>query len=131
MADELDLDLVKFGEEGGVSICRLLDYSKYVYKVNKAKKNVARHKVDTKEIKIRPWIAEHDMRVKADSIDRILKSGDRVKITIQYRGKLEKFVNQGEFKINKLLEMVTHKYKIDKGIQIEGNKAYMVLSSSL
>ena len=89
MADEAGLDLVEVSPNASPPVCKILDYGKYKYEAQK-KANEARKKqktIDVKEIKMRPGIEEHDYQVKMRSVRKFLDNGDKVKMTIRFRGR--------------------------------------------
>ena len=89
IAFEAGLDLVEISPNADPPVCKVLDYGKYKYEAQK-KANEARKKqkvIDVKEIKMRPGIDEHDYQVKMRSVKRFLDDGDKVKMTIRFRGR--------------------------------------------
>lgn len=89
MAKIAGLDLVEISPNATPPVCKILDYGKYKYEAQKkaslAKKN--QKTVEVKEIKLRPGIEKHDYDVKMRSIDKFLNAGDKVKVTLRYRGR--------------------------------------------
>ena len=88
LAVEEGLDLVEISPNTDPPVCKILDYGKYKYEAQK-RKNEAKKKqktIDVKEIKLRPNIDEHDYQVKLRKIFEFLDSGDKVKVTMRYRG---------------------------------------------
>src|SRR5579859_8241012 len=89
MAVEVGLDLVEVSPNADPPVCKILDFGKFKYEIQK-KKNEARKKqkvIDVKEIKLRPGIDEHDYEVKMRSVTRFLAEGDKVKVTMRFRGR--------------------------------------------
>lgn len=89
LAREAGFDLVEVAPEANPPVCRIMDYSKYKYEQSK-KEKLAKKKqktVDLKEIKMKPKIGEHDYQFKLKHIQRFLKKGDRVKVTLTFRGR--------------------------------------------
>ena len=89
LAVEEGLDLVEISPNTDPPVCKILDYGKYKYEAQK-RKNEAKKKQktnDVKEIKLRPNIDEHDYQVKLRKIFEFLDSGDKVKVTMRYRGR--------------------------------------------
>jgi translation initiation factor IF-3 len=93
LAEESHLDLVQVSPVGGTDFpaCRILDYAKYKYEQTKKKKEAFRKQresaIKTKEIKFRPGTDKNDLRVKANKAAEILADGDRIKISIMFRGR--------------------------------------------
>ena len=88
-AREQDLDLVEIAPEAKPPVCRVLDYSKYKYEQEQKRKAARKHQqqVTIREMKLRPKIAQNDYETKKGHILRFLKQGDKVKITIMFRGR--------------------------------------------
>ena len=89
LADEAGLDLVEISPNADPPVCKILDYGKYKYEAQK-KKNEAKKKqkiIDVKEIKLRPNIDDHDYDVKMRNMRRFLGDGDKVKVTLRFRGR--------------------------------------------
>ena len=89
MASEAGLDLVEISPNADPPVCKILDFGKYKYEIQK-KKNEARKKqkvIEVKEIKMRPGIDDHDYDVKMRAIYRFLEEGDKVKVTMRFRGR--------------------------------------------
>jgi translation initiation factor IF-3 len=89
IAQEKDLDLVLVSETAKPPVCKIMDYGKYKYerdkKIKEAKKK--QHNADIKEVKMRYKIEEHDYNVRVKNAQRFLKSGDKVKATVSFRGR--------------------------------------------
>lgn len=88
-AKEVGLDLVEVAPNSNPPVCRIMDYSKYKYEQSK-KEKLARKKqktIEVKEIKLKPKIGEHDYQFKLKHIQRFLKKGNRVKVTLTFRGR--------------------------------------------
>merc|ERR1712100_193041 len=89
IADNLSLDLVEIQPNVDPPVCKILDYGKYKYEAQK-RKNEARKKqkiIDVKEIKLRPNIDHHDFDVKMKSVKKFIDNGDKVKVTLRFRGR--------------------------------------------
>ena len=105
-AFELGLDLVEVSPNASPPVCKIIDYGKYKYQVQK-KQAEAKKKQKTfevKEVKLRPGIEDNDYEVKLRSIHRFLKDGDKVKITLRFRGREMSYHERG-MDILKKLEM--------------------------
>ena len=131
-AEEQGLDLICINNSGDIPVVKIGDYNKFLYeKQKKEKENKKRAKMNSqelKEIQISDSIAENDLKIKAKNIDRILKEGDKVKLSIRYKGRMARYVSEGVEKIEELEQLVTFKHKIDKPAKIEGNTVSMVIS---
>jgi translation initiation factor IF-3 len=88
IAKQKELDLVEVAPRAKPPVCRIVDYGKYKYKQSKREKAKKRsHNLKTKEIRIRPAIAEHDYEFKKQHAEEFLRSGDNVMLTIRFRGR--------------------------------------------
>lgn len=127
IAESEGLNLVAMNEDK-VPICKLMDYSKFLYNKKKAAKNNVKSRVELKEIKFNPNIAEYDMEIKAKNVGRILGEGDKVKITITYKGRTVAFIKSGLEKMEQFETMIEAPHNVDRKPTIEGNRVYMVVS---
>ena len=89
MAEEQDLDLVEIAPNQRPPVCKLMDYGKFKYETDQKRREARRNQVQTviKEMKLRPKIDPHDYVTKKGHVERFLKAGDKVKITIMFRGR--------------------------------------------
>ena len=89
MAEEQDLDLVEIAPNQRPPVCKLMDYGKFKYESDQKRREARRNQVQTviKEMKLRPKIDPHDYETKKGHVVRFLKAGDKVKITIMFRGR--------------------------------------------
>ncbi len=89
VAEEKELDLVEVAPNAKPPVCRILDYGKYLYDLHKKEQEAKKHQkqVQTKEIKFRPKISIHDYSFKVRHIERFLKEGNKVKVTVMLRGR--------------------------------------------
>ena len=97
MAREAELDLVEVAAGAKPPVCRLLDYSKYKYEQEQKQKAARKHQtqVNIREIKLRPKIADNDYNTKKGHVERFLKHGDKVKVTIMFRGREQAHPDRG------------------------------------
>ncbi len=115
--------------ESKIAICRLMNYDRYRYRQEKIKKeNQKLNRNKLKEVRFRPMIAEHDLKVKANTIDRLLKSKSTIKITINYRGREVNNIGNSGSLMDRILEHVSIKYNIVNKIKIEENRAHITIS---
>lgn len=129
IANEQGLDLVVVNDKGEIPFVKIMDYSKFKYeKQKKQKKNVQKNKVEVKEIRLTPNIAENDLNVKVKKAEKILNGGDKLMVTIKYPGRMIKLINQGEGRLKEFAEKIQLKYKIDRPAKVNGYAVSMVLS---
>ena len=106
MARDAELDLVEVAAEAKPPVTRLLDYSKYKYEQEQKLKAARKHQtqVNVREIKLRPKIADHDYNTKRGHVERFLRGGDKVKITIMFRGREQAHPERGRNLLGRLVE---------------------------
>lgn len=133
LAEEAGLDLVEVSPNAKPPVCKILDYGKYKYELQK-KASEARKKqktVDVKEVKIRPGIEDHDYQVKMRNARKFLENGDKVKVTMRFRGREMAHQNIGFDLLKRMIEELADVGKVDLYPKMEGRQIIMVLSSEL
>ena len=130
LAYEAGLDLVEISPNAEPPVCKVLDYGKYKYEEQK-RKNEARKKqktIDVKEIKMRPGIDEHDYQVKLRSMVRFLGEGDKVKVTIRFRGRELVHNELGMKVLDRVRDETEELAKVEAFPRLEGRMMTMVLA---
>lgn len=128
-AEEAGLDLVEISPNADPPVCKILDYGKFKYEQQK-KTAEARKKqktVDVKEVKIRPGIEKHDYEVKMRNARRFLEDGDKVKVTMRFRGREMAHQNIGMDLLVKMKGELADVSKIEMEPRMEGRQMIMVL----
>lgn len=130
MAEERNLDLVEVAPNAKPPVCRIMDYGKYKYEQSKREKEVRKKQkvINIKEIKLRPGIEEHDFQVKARSVVRFLQDGDKVKVTIMFRGRQIVHTDLGQDLLYKLAEQVKDHAVVERQPKLEGKNMIMILA---
>lgn len=129
-AMDAGLDLVEVSPNAAPPVCKILDYGKYKYQMQK-KANEARKKqkiVEVKEIKLRPGIDTHDFDVKMKNVFRFLADGDKVKITMRFRGREMEHQHLGFDLYKKVKELVADQAKVELDARMEGRQAVMIIA---
>jgi translation initiation factor IF-3 len=129
-AQEAGLDLVEIAPNASPPVCKLLDYGKYKYQEQK-KQAEARKKqkvVEVKEIKFRPMIDDHDYQVKMRSMRRFFEEGDKVKVTLRFRGREMAHQDLGVKLLERVKEDTTKIAKVEMEPRVEGRQMVMVLA---
>jgi len=129
-AANLGLDLVIVADNADPPVCKIMDYGKFKYEDQK-KKNEARKKqktIDVKEIKLRPNIDSHDYDVKMRSMLKFLGEGDKVKVTMRFRGREMAHQNLGLDVLHRVRDDLEELSKIEQFPKMEGRQMVMVLS---
>lgn len=129
MAADRGLDLVLVSPSQENPVCKMLDYSKYKFEMaKKAKEAKKKQKViEIKEIRLSPNIDKHDLEVKAKNTSKFLEAGNKVKISMRFRGRELNFINQGKEIMKSFQEMIENS-QIEKEAKIEGKNLTMFLS---
>lgn len=131
MAFDQGLDLVEIAAAADPPVCKILDVGKFKYEIQK-KKNEARKKqkvIEVKEIKMRPGIDEHDYQVKLRSMRKFLEDGDKVKVTIRFRGRELVHQDLGLRVLDRVRGELVELGKVEQMPRVEGRQMVMVLTS--
>jgi translation initiation factor IF-3 len=129
-AQERDLDLVEVAADARPPVCRVLDYSKYKYEQDQKAKAARKHQqqVTIREMKLRPKIATHDYETKRGHVRRFLDNGDKVKVTIMFRGRETTHPERGEQLLMRLAEDVEDLGTIEQRPSLDGRNMTMVMN---
>ena len=129
-ARERDLDLVEIAAEARPPVCRVLDYSKYKYEQEQRRKAARKHQqqVTVREMKLRPKIATHDYETKKGHILRFLKQGQKVKVTIMFRGREMAHPERGEALLRKVADEIAEFGTVEQQPNQEGRNMTMVVA---
>jgi translation initiation factor IF-3 len=132
MARDADLDLVEVAAGAKPPVARLLDYSKYKYEQEQKQKAARKHQtqVNIREIKLRPKIADNDYNTKKGHVTRFLKQGDKVKVTIMFRGREQAHPERGRDLLKRLHEDLDGLADIESKPLQEGRNMSMLLGPS-
>ena len=131
IAIEKELDLVKIAPGSNPPVCKIMDYGKYRFEQAKRDKEARRnqHIVEVKEIRMSPSIGINDFNVKLKSGQKFLKDGDRLKVTVRFRGREMAHTNIGEDLLNKYADECAELGTMDKNPKLEGRHMSMFLTS--
>ena len=130
MAQEAGLDLVEIAPNSSPPVVKILDYGKYKFQAQK-KAAEARKKqkvVEVKEIKLRPMIDDHDYDVKMRSMQRFFEEGDKVKITLRFRGREMAHQDLGLELLNRVRDDVGEAGKVESMPKLEGRQMVMMIA---
>ena len=127
---EAGLDLVEISPNSVPPVCKILDFGKYKYQAQKkaAEARKKQRTVEIKEIKMRPNIDTHDYDVKMRSMNRFFEEGDKVKVTLRFRGREMAHQNLGVQLLNKVKQDTTKIAKVESEPRLEGRQMVMVLT---
>jgi translation initiation factor IF-3 len=129
-ADDGGLDLVEISPNSDPPVCKILDYGKYKYEEQK-KRNEARKKqkvIEVKEVKMRPGIEQHDYDVKMRAMRRFLGEGDRVKVTLRFRGRELAHQHLGMKVLDRIRDDLEEIAKVEQLPKMEGRQMIMVVA---
>lgn len=130
LADEADLDLVNISPKAKPPVCKIMDYGKYRFEQNKRQKEAKKNQkvITLKEMRLSATIDKHDMEVKAKNVKKFLEAGDKVKISIRFRGRQLSHTDQGRQVMELFLEMLGDVATVEKNAKMEGRSMFMVLA---
>jgi translation initiation factor IF-3 len=127
----LDLDLVEVAPNADPPVCRIMDYGKFKYMQSKREQEARKKQtvIQVKEIKVRPKTDEHDLNVKIRHIRRFLEEGDKVKVTVRFRGREMSYASQSGFEMLKgIVAEVADLAKIESAPKMEGRTMMTIVA---
>lgn len=125
-AQESELDLVEVAPQAVPPVCRIMDYGKYKYQINK--KQSQKKSLGIKEVKLRMRIGVHDLELKVRNIRRFLDEGNKAKVIMYFRGREIVKPELGMHVFTQLTEMLPGKFQVEQAARLEGNHITMVLA---
>ncbi len=130
VATEKALDLVEIAPTAKPPVCKLMDYGKFKYEQSKRDKEARKKQniVEIKEVKLRPNIENHDFQTKARNAERFLNDGDKVKVTIMFRGREITHPEQGRLLCLRLAEQLSDISTVEREPRVEGRNMIMILT---
>ena len=130
LAEERQLDLVKIAPQARPPVCKLMDYGKYRFEQSKREKEARKNQkvISVKEVRLSPTIEEHDMQVRVRDCVKFLQNGDRVKVSIRFRGRMITHSNVGLQVMNEFFARVKDYAVQDRKPSTEGRTMTMMLS---
>ncbi len=132
MARERGLDLVEVQPNSVPPVCRLMDYGKFRYEESRKERESRKRQrtVDLKEIRLRPKIDGHDLETKGRQAGRFLESGDKVKLSVLFRGREMAHQDIGKVLLDRLAQQLSEVGTVDQAPHIEGRTMVMFMSPS-
>ncbi len=130
LAKSKQLDLVQVAPKANPPVCRIMDYGKYKYEQSKKEKEAKKKQkvINVKELRMSPNIEEHDLQVRIKNARRFLKEGNKVKVTIRFRGREITHNSLGKEVLENLAESVRDLAVIEKKPKLEGRNMIMILA---
>lgn len=129
-AEEKSLDLVEVSPATDPPVCKLMDFGKFKYEQAKKEKDskIKRKTLEIKEVKLRPKIDDNDFNVKRNTAERILKDGNKVKVTLMFRGREVVYTDLGKKLMTKLSEDLAAFCSVERVPKLEGRNMIMILA---
>ena len=130
MAEEKNLDLVLVSPNANPPVCKIMNYGKYKFEQAKKEKEAKKKQkvLEVKEIRVTPNIEEHDFSFKAKNAKKFLQDGNKVKITVRFRGREVNNAKAGEVVLNKFIEALEEVSTVEKAPKLEGRNMFTILA---
>ncbi len=129
IADERQLDLVKISPNAKPAVCKIMDYGKFKFEQGKKEKEMKKNQktINVKEIRMSARVEEHDLDVKAKNCRKFLLNGDKVKVSVRFRGREMAYTDVGKEILLKFAEKIANVGEIEKKPKLEGRSMVMYL----
>ena len=130
IANSKNLDLVKIAPKARPPVCKIMDYGKYKYELAKREKEARKSQktVNVKEIRLSANIETHDLNVKANQASRFLKNGDKVKVSLRFRGRELSNTSKGKSVIKEFATLLEEAGVVEREARLEGRQMIMILA---
>ncbi len=130
MAEEQHLDLVEVAPKAKPPVCRIMDFGKYRYEQQKREKEARKKQkvINIKEVKLRPGIEQHDFDVKVKNAVRFVEQGNKVKVTIMFRGRELSHPELGRDLLSKVAATLGDDIAVERGAKLEGKNMTMIIA---
>lgn len=130
IAEEKKLDLVLVAPNSKPPVCKIMNYGKYKFEQAKKEKEARKKQkvLETKEIRVTPNIEQHDFEFKSKNARKFLEDGNKVKITVKFRGRELNYVKLGEEALNKFVEDLSDIASLEKKPLLEGKNMFIILA---
>jgi len=130
LANEKRLDLVNIAPGANPPVCKILDYGKYRYDLQKKEKEARKKQKITqiKEIRLSIFIEDHDINVKANTASKFLKDGDKVKVSLRFRGREKDYASKGLDVMKRFTDLISEGGTVEKKPEFEGRSLIMIIA---
>ena len=130
LAEEAQLDLVKIAPKAQPPICKIIDYGKYKYELARKEKEARKKQktVEVKEVRLSPNIDTNDLNTKVNNAKKFLTKGNKVKVTLRFRGREMAHVQQSKHILDDVAQMLADVAVVEKPAKLEGRNMSMVLT---
>ena len=129
LADEAELDLIKIAPKAKPPVCKIMDYGKFRYEQQKREKEAKKkqHVVETKEIRLSPNVEMNDLQTKANNARKFITKGDKVKVTLRFRGREMAHIGSSAHVLDDFAKMLEDIAQVSKAAKLEGRNMTMFL----
>ena len=129
LADEAELDLIKIAPKAKPPVCKIMDYGKFRYEQQKREKEAKKkqHVVETKEIRLSPNVEMNDLKTKANNARKFITKGDKVKVTLRFRGREMAHISSSAHVLADFAKMLEDIAQVSKAAKLEGRNMTMFL----
>ena len=129
LADEAELDLIKIAPKAKPPVCKIMDYGKFRYEQQKREKEAKKkqHVVETKEIRLSPNVEMNDLKTKANNARKFITKGDKVKVTLRFRGREMAHIGSSAHVLDDFAKMLEDIAQVSKAEKLEGRNMTMFL----
>ena len=130
LAYDKKLDLVLVAPNAEIPVCKIMNYGKYKFEQSKKEKEAKKKQktFEIKEIRITPNIEQHDFEFKLKNAQKFIEDGNKVKITVRFRGREMNYVKLGEQVLNKFIEALSEVATVEKKPLLEGKNMFIILA---
>ena len=130
LAQEADLDLVKIAPKAQPPVCKIIDYGKYRYELARKEKEAKKKQktVEVKEVRLSPNIETNDLNTKVNNAKKFITKGNKVKVTLRFRGREMAHMQQSKHILDDFAEMLAEVAVVEKPAKLEGRSMSMVLT---
>lgn len=129
LADEAELDLIKIAPKAKPPVCKIMDHGKFRYEQQKREKEAKKkqHVVETKEIRLSPNVEMNDLKTKANNARKFITKGDKVKVTLRFRGREMAHISSSAHVLDDFAKMLEDIAQVSKAAKLEGRNMTMFL----
>ena len=130
LAQEAELDLVKIAPKAQPPVCKIIDYGKYRYELARKEKEAKKKQktVEVKEVRLSPNIETNDLNTKVNNAKKFISKGNKVKVTLRFRGREMAHMQQSKHILDDFAEMLAEVAVVEKPAKLEGRSMSMVLT---
>ena len=130
LADQAELDLVEISPNATPPVCKIMDFGKFKYETQKREAEARKNQkvIEVKEVKFRPNTDTHDYQVKMRSVEKFLGNGDKVKVTLRFRGREMAHQDLGVDLLNRVRDDVGEAGKVESMPKLEGRQMVMMIA---